>query len=119
MYNHENGEFMFKITSKKGFHIKLNNGITISTQFGGGNYCSNYDKDIMSNSYAESEDAEIAIWNNGGIWITDKIMDIVVGGCSAEDSVWPNVDIDLWIKIVNECNKYTDPQTLCEKKDNT
>ena len=37
---------MFYITSKKGFHIKFDNGYTVSIQFGPGNYCDNYDMRI-------------------------------------------------------------------------
>ena len=48
---------MFKITDGKGFHITFKNGVTVSVQFGYGNY-----------------DAEIAIWNKQGKWITRDIV---------------------------------------------
>jgi hypothetical protein len=36
----------FYICDGKGFHIKFENGWTISVQFGPGNYCDNYDMRI-------------------------------------------------------------------------
>ncbi len=36
----------FKITGKTGFHVTFENGWTVSVQFGSGNYCDNYDRDI-------------------------------------------------------------------------
>jgi len=38
---------MFKICDQKGFHITFDNGYTVSVQFGAGNYCDNYDANIM------------------------------------------------------------------------
>lgn len=40
---------MFKITGNRGFHIMFPNGIILSTQFGYGNYCDNYDKNELMN----------------------------------------------------------------------
>jgi hypothetical protein len=97
---------MFTITSKKGFHITLPNGITISTQFGAGNYCSNYDEDIVEtmNTCAKSIDAEIAIWNKEKTWVTPEIMKIY--GEDYTDDVWGNVDIEKWLKILDICKNY-------------
>jgi len=61
---------MFKITRKKGFHIKFENGYTVSVQFGPGNYCSNYDREIGRDEEkcgsVGSPDAECAVWKEGG-----------------------------------------------------
>lgn len=59
---------MFKITSGKGFHISFENGYTISIQFGYGNYCKNYN--VENKTYSECENAEIAIWDEDGVWHT-------------------------------------------------
>ena len=37
---------MFRITGKKGFHITFENGYKVSVQFGPGNYCENYGREI-------------------------------------------------------------------------
>ena len=36
----------FSISGGKGFHVEFANGHTVSVQFGGGNYCDNYDDPI-------------------------------------------------------------------------
>ena len=59
---------MFKITGSKGFHITFENGYTVSVQFGGGNYCDNYDMPIGSEPnkvVLTSSDAEVAVWKDG------------------------------------------------------
>jgi hypothetical protein len=40
---------MFRINDNKGFQIKLDNGYTVSVQFGPGNYGSNYNLDFIAN----------------------------------------------------------------------
>lgn len=55
----------FRSTWRKGFHMSFDNGITVSVQFGAGNYCSNYyDTDFTSQNDAKSETAEVAIWHS-------------------------------------------------------
>ena len=60
----------FKITHGKGFHITFANGWTISVQFGPGNYCEHYDRDIVNDEVAcgaeGSATAECAAWNSRG-----------------------------------------------------
>jgi hypothetical protein len=71
---------MFKITHHKGFHITFENGWTISVQFGGGNYCENYDVKIGSEYLIEtltSKDAEIAAWDIKGNWFVFENGDTV------------------------------------------
>jgi hypothetical protein len=68
---------MFRITDTKGFHITFKNGVTVSVQFGWGNYCGDYPEDITKYpSPAErwgkpdlkasegTADAEVAVWNS-------------------------------------------------------
>lgn len=58
---------MFKITSKKGFHITFENGWTVSVQFGPGNYCDNYSMSIREDDEEAgrigSSTAECAVIN--------------------------------------------------------
>jgi len=60
----------FKITDSKGFHITLENGWTVSVQFGPGNYADNYDAGIGRDERASGErgssTAECAIWGGDG-----------------------------------------------------
>ncbi len=57
---------MFKITGMKGFHLTFENGYTVSVQFGPGNYCDNYDRDIGVDEKLSGEvgsnTAECAVW---------------------------------------------------------
>ena len=87
---------MFKITNGKGFHITFPNGVTVSVQFGVANYCANYPTliltDITSESIKQAEagshDAEIAIWDKDGNWITKKFKqneDNIIGYQSPND----------------------------------
>lgn len=64
---------MLKITGGKGFHITFDNGVTVSVQFGWGNYCDNYSIREDSDAYMlESKNAEIAIWDKNEDWITKE-----------------------------------------------
>jgi len=61
---------MFKITGGKGFHIKFDNGYTVSVQFGGGSYSQNYHEEISTEAYIEqgkrgSDNAEVAVFKDG------------------------------------------------------
>lgn len=72
---------MFKTTMGKGFQMTFKNGNTISVQFGFGNYCSGgNNKTEMENvnlwkHSASCENAEIAIWDKDGNWITESFID--------------------------------------------
>jgi hypothetical protein len=83
---------MFKIIGGKGFHLTFKNGNTISVQFGAGNYCDNYNDDIiesMNKTSCESETAEVATWTAGGEWNLKKFLpeatDDVHGYMSADE----------------------------------
>lgn len=60
----------FYITGKKGFHITFANGWTVSVQFGPGNYCQHYDRQIGFDEERcgkeGSYDAEVAAWPASG-----------------------------------------------------
>ena len=97
---------MFKSTNRKGFHITLPNKITISTQFGAGNYCENRYLSIIDtmNDDAECVNAELAIWTEDGTWITDKIMEKF--GEDYGDQIWADIDIEKWLKILDICRDF-------------
>jgi len=66
---------MFKITQNKGFTMEFKNGITISVQFGAGNYCGRRNMTApiqgkMQMDSVESKTAEIAIWDKEGTWFS-------------------------------------------------
>ena len=76
---------MFKITRKKGVHITFENGYTVSVQFGPGNYCENYDADMMDTSGESaakgSKTAECAVWGSDGNMIEHPMFEgDTVGG---------------------------------------
>ena len=70
----------YKITNGKGFHISFTNGLTISVQFGPGNYCSNKKLVQMRNQPEnyECSNAEVAIFATqdikGAKWLTNKFL---------------------------------------------
>jgi len=78
---------MFRTTMNKGFQMTFENGMTISVQFGYGNYSSNRDKapmDARTVNSVESETAEIAIWDSNGTWMNFN-HDNVKGWVSADE----------------------------------
>ena len=85
----------FCITRGKGFQVTYENGITVSVQWGPGNYGDNRadSRTPMEEPFYSSELAEVAIWEEAGHYITGevwqriykrKLGDIVVGWLSAE-----------------------------------
>jgi hypothetical protein len=59
-------------TRKAGFQITLENGVTVSTMFGYGNYCDA--KYEGYNPETGCKDAEIALWDSTGKWITEEVL---------------------------------------------
>lgn len=62
----------FVSTMRKGFHMTFENGLTASIQWGAGNYCDNHspaDWDFTFSKDAESDTAEIAVWDANGDWL--------------------------------------------------
>jgi hypothetical protein len=92
---------MLKSTKNKGFSLTFENGITISVQFGSGNYCerknlhANYSSEML-NDIIESSDAEIAIWDEDDNWFNFG-SDTVRGWCSANE-------VARWIYIASTSN---------------
>jgi len=64
----------FRITGSKGFHLTFPNGYTVSVQFGGGNYGSNYDFPIgeeKNQRQLEADAVETAFWGPDGEFCKD------------------------------------------------
>lgn len=58
----------------RGFHMTFENGITVSVQWGKGNYCERRNKrghitDDLKEPITTSPDAEIAIWDADNNWL--------------------------------------------------
>ena len=89
------GQFSTK-DMNNGFHMKFDNGVTVSVQFGAGNYCAN--RDEPWNSKRPSPTAEIGMWTPDGRWITDKVL-----GCGDDVQGWltPNDVLDAMRKAAD------------------
>lgn len=73
---------MFRATQNKGFQMTFENNLTISVQFGKGNYCNNRNKETngiyvfhlddytFPEQINECLDAEICIWDAGGYYFS-------------------------------------------------
>ena len=107
---------MFRILDGKGFHITFDNDVTVSVQFGYGNYCGNYDNTRefvfgVTPKRAESLDAEIAIWQgtsgkNSSTWITKEFMRDVMGEDPSDD-VEGYCTPDVVLKALNWAEQYS------------
>ena len=97
----------FRSTERKGFQITFENGLTVSVQWGGGNYCENHGKSMyMDFSYTkdmESRNAEVAVWSNER-WLNANNF------LSEEDADWcddvvgwltPEQVVDLLMRVKN------------------
>jgi len=111
---------MFKITGSRGFHIIFPNGITLSTQFGYGNYCDNYDKkEIMNPMHIaaidlDCKDAEVAIVYKEA-WFTED-MHREVFETELENNVMGHVNTAQWLKIANWCASNHPAEILLRRK---
>ena len=74
----------FVSTMNKGFHMTFDNGLTVSVQWGAGNYCDNHfpaDKDFSFSKPAESNTAEVAVWDKSEKWIDPQgFVDYEISG---------------------------------------
>ena len=96
---------MFKINDNKGFHLVFPNGITLSTQIGGGNYCANKEFPIGQEKHQarmESLDCELAVWGRDREWIT-KEMHKEVFGKECSDDVMGWVEFADLLKVFEWC----------------
>lgn len=95
----------------KGFSMTFENGLTISVQYGCGNYCANRFRpgvtsitDHMKHTRTESTDAEIAIWDANN-------FDFDFGSDSVLGWVSPN-DVANWIYLTAKAEDIHDLLTL-------
>ena len=99
----------FKITRNKGFHITFDNDVTVSVQFGAGNYCQHHNEEIKSEipkKDIESVDAEVAIWKKSGIWITREFRD-------ENDDIFGWQSPEQVLEVLNWAKKYKDMSSEC------
>lgn len=99
----------FAIMGNKGFHITFSNGVTLSTQIGGGNYCDNYNFQIGEerDTYKmQCANAELAIWKNGGEWITKQMYEEIFPEEDYCGDAIGHIDIEKWLKIVEWCKNW-------------
>lgn len=86
----------FNSTMRKGFNMTFENGLTISVQWGAGNYCENHDKgDFTCRTDAHSDNAEIAVLYNGKFLNIEPFVpnhcyhdDVVCGWLSPEEVLY-------------------------------
>ena len=99
---------LFRITSSHGFHIRFDNGVCVSCQFGGGNYGDNYDMEIGSepeHHILESTRAELAVWQEGegqSRWITHEYP-----GNEQGDEGWGYTNPNDLLGLLNWAAHYT------------
>jgi len=99
----------FKITDHKGFHITFANEVTVSVQFGPGNYCDNrnmsYDEP-REKTTLKSQTAEIAIYESNGTWLTRFCPVIENKGDDVSGWVKPDCVLAslLWAQSLNKNN---------------
>ena len=97
----EKNNSRFAITSGRGFHVRFDNGYTLSTQFGGGNYCNNYNDEIgRPEKDTKSPNAEIAIIDNEGEWATEQAH-LEITGEKLDDAVKGWVGVSEWKKYLD------------------
>jgi hypothetical protein len=92
---------MFISTKNKGFQLTFDNGLTISVQYGKGNYCTN--RSVDDNPYIHvSNTAEIAIWDK-----ENKEYQFKEGGGSALGWQTSN-EVAQWIEKVSKAKDLND-----------
>lgn len=96
----------FVSTMRKGFHMTYENGLTVSVQWGAGNYCDNRfpaDLDHLYREDARSDTAEVAVMRgrkflNANYFLPEDVadwQDDVVGWLTPEQVT------DLLVKVKN------------------
>lgn len=74
---------MFVSTMRKGFQMTFENELTVSVQWGAGNYCDNHfpkDLDFTFSKDAESSDAEVAVIYEGEFLDPTHFIDEEISG---------------------------------------
>lgn len=107
IFNSLNNKTMLKSTQNRGFSLTFENGLTISVQFSTNNYCerrsfnASYKSEMTDGQdIIESENAEIAIWDENNNWF-DFGSDQVKGWCDANE-------VAEWITKVSKASSLND-----------
>ena len=108
---------MFRSTQNRGFSMTFNNGLTISVQFGTGNYCERRsnsarymsEMDGDNNGITSSSTAEIAIWHKDSDKWFDFGRDQVKGWCDTNE-------VAIWIERVSNADSIEDLKQWSEKE---
>jgi len=108
---------MFRSTQNRGFSMTFNNGLTISVQFGTGNYCERRsfsapyrsEMDGDNNGITSSSTAEIAIWHKDSDQWFDFGRDQVKGWCDTNE-------VAIWIDRVSNAGSIEDLKQWSEKE---
>ena len=83
----------FVSTMRKGFRMTFENGLTVSVQWGAGNYCDNHvpdDMDFSCSKDAQSDTAEVAVMHNCKFLNANNFL-------PEEDADWMD-DVVGWLK---------------------
>lgn len=84
-----------------GFQVTFPNGITVSVQFGAGNYCANYNEHMDTRQKPNTcKDAEIALFDKTG-WRTREAFAALNDGQDAGDDVLSAVTPDALLEYLN------------------
>lgn len=99
----------FSVTHNKGFEMTFGNGLTISVQFGTGNYCDRRGLQAsplseMREPIVQSANAEIAIWDADNAWFYFG-SDYVKGWCTPDE-------VSRWIAAIQMSNNLDDLHTI-------
>ena len=99
----------FVSTMRKGFHMTFENGLTVSVQWGAGNYCDNHfpnDMDFTFSKDAESNTAEIAVFGEDGEFINPQTFFLYEISTDGEVAGWldPSQVVDLLTNVRNYPN---------------
>lgn len=72
--NMSDSKARLKLTEQRGIHITFENGLSLSVQFGIGNYCDNRSMDFskMDGPVNATSTVEIAVWNEEGDWLLEN-----------------------------------------------
>ena len=99
-------------TMNKGFHIEFDNGLTISVQFGRGNYCNNRNSNVddSTGNYDFCSNAEIAVFDSKGKFVPISEHDDAAGHVDINHvldfigvvrNLPSSVNCDNWLEHVN------------------
>lgn len=106
----------FRITGGRGFHITFENDVTVSVQFGPGNYCEHYDahpddEELKRLGYP-SYDAEVAVFYSGCLPTSTKVNWLTPAfnepGSDEYGDVVPRQspsDVLMWLKLAESLSK--------------